>query len=264
MAMSGYQEAVSYLLSDKDPSVDFIDNEGNFWTDTESVPVTGKRTTEDGELEIRITDESAKININYADEFRLRKLFTYLAIPEDEMTGLVDSIMDWKDPDSEHRLSGAEDDYYEGLSEPYKAKNMMFDVPEELMLVKGMKSEYFRAGPEGSSLLTLITTFGGNTLNINTVSREVMQLLGFDETEIEAIMKQRTKESGGFRFIPQPFSTKGLNTVVSQNFRIEVVARPASKGMAMRIVAVLNRKPDATGFTVQTVYWREDAENIGS
>ena len=43
MAMSGYQEAVNYVLSDKDPAVDFIDNEGNFWTDTDAKtqPVTG-------------------------------------------------------------------------------------------------------------------------------------------------------------------------------------------------------------------------------
>ena len=58
---------------------------------------------------------------------------------------------------------------------------------------------------EGKSLLPLITTFGSNTLNINTVSKEVMQILGLDDSEIEAIMKQRTKESGGFRFIPPQY-----------------------------------------------------------
>jgi type II secretory pathway component PulK len=262
MAMSGYQEAVNYILSDKDPSLDFIDNEGNFWTGVETEPVTGKRTTEDGEVEIHISDESAKININYADEIRLSKLFMYMAIPEAEIAGLVDCIMDWKDTDDLQRLSGAENDYYEGLSDPYKAKNMFFDVPEELALVKGMKPEYFKDGNAGNSLLKLITTFGNNTININMVSREVMQVLGFDESEIEAIMKQRTRESGGFRFTPQPFSAKGLNALVSQNFRIEVTAKLANGGMAMKIVAVLNRKPDVKGFKVQTVYWREDAEAI--
>src|SRR5512139_2562462 len=54
MAMSGYQEAVNYLLMDKDPSLDFIDSEGNYWTDIETQPVTGKLTTEDGEIDIKI------------------------------------------------------------------------------------------------------------------------------------------------------------------------------------------------------------------
>ena len=43
MAMSGYQEAVNYVLSDKDPAVDFIDNEGNFWTDIDSQNTAGNR-----------------------------------------------------------------------------------------------------------------------------------------------------------------------------------------------------------------------------
>jgi len=262
MAMSGYQEAVNYILSDKDPSIDFIDNEGNYWTDIESQPVTGKRITEDGDIEIKITDENARLNINYADENRLRMLFAHAGIPEEAITEMVDSIMDWRDPDKEHHLSGAEDEYYEGLANPYKAKNMFFDVPEELALVRGLKPEYFKDEAGGNSLLHLITTFGGNTININTVSREVMKALGFDESEIEAIMKQRTRESGGFRSIPQQFSARGLNAIASQNIRVEVSARLKNSNLAVRIVAVLNRKPDPAGYKVQTVYWREDAKNI--
>ncbi len=262
MAMSGYQEAVNYILADKDPSIDFIDNEGNYWTDMETQSVTGKRITESGEIEIKIIDENARLNINYADENRLRMLFAHTGIPEEAITGMVDSIMDWKDPDKLHHLSGAEDEYYEELANPYKAKNMFFDVPEELALVKGMNPEYFKDGGEGKALLPLITTFGGNIININTVSKEVMQMLGFADIEIEAILKQRTREAGGWRLIPAEFLSKGLNAIVSQNIRVEVTARPNNSNLAVRIVAVLKRKPEAAGYKVQTVYWRENAENI--
>ena len=264
MAMSGYQEAVNYVLSDKNPSLDFTDSEGNFWTDTESEPVTGKRTTEDGEIEIKITDENAKININYADNASLRKLFLYAGMSEDTITGLIDSIMDWKDSGDMDatQASGAESDYYEGLSDPYMAKNMLFDVPEELLLIKGMQPEYFKNGDRQTSLLNLITTFGANTVNINTVSKEVMQMLEFNESEIEAIMKQRTKEFGGFNNIPGDFSSKGLNATASQNIRIEVVAKAKNSTLGMKIIAVLNRRPDVGGYKIQTLYWREDAENI--
>lgn len=261
MAMSGYQEAVNYILSDKDPSVDFIDSEGNYWLDTETEPITGKRVTEDGEIEIRITDESAKVNINYADEFRLKQVFKYAGVPEESVTEIIDSMLDWKDADTEHHLSGAEDDYYEGLAGPYKAKNVFFDVPEELALVKGMKPEYLDDTQE-NSLLHLITTFGGNTININTASKEVLQMLEFDDTEIEAIMKQRNKDSGGFRFIPQQFSAKGLNAISSQNLRIEVLAKPKNSSLGSKIVAVLKKKTGLKGQKSQTVYWRERAENI--
>jgi type II secretory pathway component PulK len=266
LAMSGYQEAVNYLLSDKDLAVDFIDEEGNFWTDTEREPLTSKRVTEDGEVEIKITDENAKININFADQNRLRNIFLYEGIPDESVAGIVDSILDWKDPDSEHHLSGAEDEYYEGLEDPYPAKNALFTLPEELALVKGMRPEYFsdKGENEGKSLLRYITTFGRNTININTVSKEVMQILGFDDGQIEAIIKQRNKESGGFRFIPPQFSAKGLNAMASQNIRIEVTAKTNNSSLGMKIVSVVNRKPAAAGYTIHSVYWREDAENIRS
>lgn len=267
MAMSGYQEAVNYVLSDKDPAVDFIDSEGNFWTDIDSntQSVTGKRTTEDGEVEINITDENARININTPDANLLRNLFLYVGIPDEEITGLQDCIVDWKNASGldTHSLNGAGSDYYEGLPDPYTTKKGPFTVPEELALVKGMKPEYFKDGGEGKSLLPLITTFGGNTLNINTVPKEVMQLLGLEDSEIEAIMKQRTKEAGGWRSIPS-LSAKGLNAMATQNFRIEVVARTKNSNLGMKIVAVLNRKPalEVGGYKIQTLYWREDAENI--
>jgi type II secretory pathway component PulK len=270
MAMSGYQEAVNYVMSDKDPAIDFIDNEGQFWTDTDekTQPVTGLTTTEDGEVEIKISDENAKININTPDTNLLRSLFLYVGIPDDEITELLDCIVDWKDSgDRDAKMaSGAESDYYEELSDPYKAKNGTFTVPEELALVKGMKPEYFKAvkeGEEEKALLPLITAFGGNTLNINTVSQEVMQILGLTDSEIEMIMKQRTKEMGGWRSIPQ-LSVKGLNAMATQNFRIEVVARTKNSNLGIKIVAVLNRKPalEIGGYKIQTLYWREDAENI--
>ena len=267
MAMSGYQEAVNYVLSDKDPAVDFIDNEGHFWTDADPKiqPVTGLLTTEDGEVQIIITDENAKININAADAKLLLSLFMYEGIPDEEITGLLDCIVDWKDSGDRDAsmASGAESDYYEGLSDPYTAKNGPFTVPEELALVKGMKPEYFKDDGDRKSLLSLITTFGGNTLNINTVSKEVMQVIGLNESEIEMIMKQRTREMGGWRLIPA-LSVKGFNAMATQNFRIEVVARTKNSNLGMKIVAVLNRKSDLNvgGYKILTLYWREDAENI--
>ena len=55
--MSGYQEAVGYLLSDKDNMVDYIDADGNLYIDKDTKPVTGKRATGEAEIEIKITDE---------------------------------------------------------------------------------------------------------------------------------------------------------------------------------------------------------------
>lgn len=263
LALSGYNEAVNYLLSDKDHSFDFVDAEGNFWTDRDTQPVTGKRQAEGGEVDIQIIDEDSKVNINFAGPERLRSVLTYAGIKDEEMNDIIDSIMDWRDPDDEHHLSGAESDHYEGLEIPYKAKNGPFDVPDELALVKGVRPDHMSGPGGGRSLADLVTTFGTGSININTVTKETMELIGLDQFEIEAIMKQRNGEAGGFRFVPPEFGAKGLNSISSSNLRIEVTARTSPNTPAAKITAVVSRQFGEHGYKIQTLYWRERAENIG-
>ncbi len=78
-----------------------------------------------------LVDESGKINVNLADEQTLR------ALPQ--LTGeQVDALLDYRDPDSDPRPGGAEQDYYDRLPQPYLIKNQpaIFSI-EELLLVKG-------------------------------------------------------------------------------------------------------------------------------
>ncbi len=262
-ALSGYHEALHYLASDKDPQVDFLDEEGNFRIDSETQPVTGRTDTGDGEVEIRITDENSRININFVQQDRLRKLLVLAGVSEEEIIVIMDSVMDWRDPDREHHLSGAEDDYYESLAEPYKAKNSTFSVPEELALIKGIKPEYLYGNGSGSAgLVSLITTFGRNALNINTVSAEVMKFLGFNDVEIDTIMKQRNTAYGGFRFIPHEFAVRGLNAMATQTFRIEVTAGRKDSPISVRITGIVSRDPAPKGMELRTIYWRERAETV--
>ncbi|MBA4372812.1 MAG: hypothetical protein C0402_08090 [Thermodesulfovibrio sp.] len=262
MALSGYNEAVHYLMSDKDPSLDYRDPSGNYRVDRETPVVTGKRITPEGEVDIQITDEDTKININLATEENLKSLFIHAGLAEDRIAEVVDSILDWKDPSrAGHRLSGADDSYYEGLPDPYKAKHGRFDVPEELLLVKGMKSEYLYGGKDIHPILPLITTFGTGALNINTVSNDFMTYMRLDKFEIEAILKQRNVESGGFSVIPQQFAARGFQAIASNNLRIEVSGRSGSSPLLSKVVAVVNRQPAGKGFKVRTLYWREYAEN---
>ena len=106
-----------------------------------------------GAFRVRWVDEGGKININRADEETLRRVFTNLGIEEPNKAILVDSIMDWRDPDDLHRASGAENDYYRSLTPPYTAKNGPFDTVEDLLWVRGMTPELLRLWrcPGGSS-----------------------------------------------------------------------------------------------------------------
>ncbi len=99
---------------------------------------------DDVELEIRITDEAGKIDINVANEELLDRLFASVGIEDEERLLLVDAVMDWRDPDDLIRLNGAEDEDYLGAGYPYGAKDGPFDTVGELQQVMGMSYELFR------------------------------------------------------------------------------------------------------------------------
>src|SRR5215510_2727701 len=96
-----------------------------------------------GTFRVRWVDEGGKININRADEATLRRIFTNLGIEEPVKAILVDSILDWRDPDDLHRASGAENDFALSLTAPYTAESGPFDTVEDFLWVRGMNGEIF-------------------------------------------------------------------------------------------------------------------------
>lgn len=95
-------------------------------------------------VEVKIIDETGKIDINAADELVLQSLFYSLGdLEEDQVLSLTDAVLDWRDADDLIRNFGAEDDDYEDLEYPYGAKDAPFDTTAELQQVLGMNYEYY-------------------------------------------------------------------------------------------------------------------------
>ncbi|MBN1277568.1 MAG: general secretion pathway protein GspK, partial [Deltaproteobacteria bacterium] len=99
-----------------------------------------------GKFEIRIDNESGKIDLNSADRSLLRMMVDGFDIDDEEKDVIADSILDWIDKDDLHRINGAEESYYSSLPNPYKCKNGYFDSIEELLLVRGITREMFYGG----------------------------------------------------------------------------------------------------------------------
>jgi len=90
-----------------------------------------------------ITPESGKLNLNTASEAQIAVLLTEVLsrLPQvDNVTELINALLDWRDADNDTREGGAESDYYNTLEPPYNAKNGPFDSIEELLLVKGFNA----------------------------------------------------------------------------------------------------------------------------
>jgi len=89
-----------------------------------------------------VTPESAKLNLNFATEEQLTKLFSplLLDIGIENPSRLVDALLDWRDADDDVRTNGAESEQYRALTPAYDAKNGPFDTVDELLLVKGFSA----------------------------------------------------------------------------------------------------------------------------
>lgn len=216
---------------------------------TRSVPDAGLVTT------FGFIDEESKININTAPKEVLMRL------PE-ATEEAVASLIDWRDQDSAAQREGAEKDYYERLDVPYPSKDGPVEALEELLLVRGITKENWVKWND------LLTVYGSGKVNINTASKEVLKILGLEETLISKILLFRqgpdgvagTEDDGVFKdegsiartlFQSEPINnaevsqlvngvSKGILGVQSKFFRIEALGTSGSSiKQGRRIIGVV-------------------------
>jgi general secretion pathway protein K len=145
---------------------------------------------------VRVIDESGKISLNGLTDSTgivLKNLLINQGTSPEKADIIVDSILDWKDADDLHRLSGAENDYYKTLSKPYKAGNKDFETLEELILVRGMTPEILYGTGKTKGIIPFLTAHGKtNRININAAPKEILAALpGMDAATLDRIMEFR-------------------------------------------------------------------------
>ena len=139
------------------------------------------------EIEISLTDETGKIDLNLASPELLIGLFASLGMSEEEAFMYSDRIVDWRDNDNIAGLNGAEDDDYEAEGYKYGAKDAMFDTVPELQQVMGIDYDMYR------KLEDAVTVYSGSrNLNIAYASvQALMALEGISREEAEFFVEER-------------------------------------------------------------------------
>jgi general secretion pathway protein K len=147
----------------------------------------------------RVAAESTKININKMTDVSgilLNNLLVNLGIEKEQADTIVDSLLDWKDGDDLHRLHGAEDDYYQSLPVPYKARNAALETIEEMLLVKGMTPDILFGSKEKPGLINFITIYGtSEKINVNLAPREVLRAIpDMTDDAVQRLIDRRETE----------------------------------------------------------------------
>jgi general secretion pathway protein K len=203
LAGSAVEAARVILQQDQHPDYDGLDE---VWaTPIKDYPVA------DGTISVAVTDASGKLNLNtlldannQPDEARIavyKRLLQEVVDPDQtDVDELVDTVIDWIDPDPDSRPRGAEGDYYLGLDPPYACRDGKLRGFDELGLVKG----YTPAVMKRIAPFVTAIWFGDATnraagnlrqdrININTAPKEVLMALDpeIDEGLAERIMDDR-------------------------------------------------------------------------
>jgi general secretion pathway protein K len=177
-AYAGLMSSVHYLLDPKQSLWNYKvkkEDSANFKPWRINAPAEAIEFGE-GEYEVWIENESGKINLNMANAQLLRLMFRPFDIESDQIDIIVDSILDWRDKDSFHRLHGAEDRFYQSLPDPYECNDGDFNDISELLLIRGMTDKLFYGG-----IKDIVTIYKNNELE------------GFPDWKIEEMKKKGIK-----------------------------------------------------------------------
>ncbi|GAB2493557.1 type II secretion system protein GspK [Pseudoxanthomonas sangjuensis] len=100
----------------------------------------------DSEIEVRIVDESGKIDLNQATPTLLASLLRVRGVEPERAGRIAAAIADWRDADPLAQPGGGgEDPDYAAAGLPYGAKDMPFETVAEVEQVLGMTPEIFAA-----------------------------------------------------------------------------------------------------------------------
>lgn len=170
-------------------------------------------------MDVKIEDNDRKFNINVANDAILRQALILIGVDAAAGGTIVDSILDWRDPDDDTHPSGTETDTYETFLPPYMAKNGPMDDLTELLLVRGVTPAiYWGSGAAGHVAVLnrslaqqsnfeepvyivgfkdLFTTLSSRSLNLNTATATTLQLIPFiDQNMAQAIITARGGPDG--------------------------------------------------------------------
>ena len=208
---------------------------------------------ENGTITYTIKDENGKISINSSSKIILNKLLAYSGVKEKlDQDTISDSILDWIDSNKNHRLNGAEDDYYRTQSPPYLAKNGKIETLSELLKVRGITEEILYGSQEEDGeykgIAQFLTVYNYASINPNTTSAEVLTII-YSPEELAEILKNRTEKG---------YHSNSLSTI----FRVTSTGKVQGSRTEHTLETVLEKTGSGINANMVTHYWNDNVLDL--
>lgn len=241
LAIAGYRAALA-ALDDRIGGLS-LDGDGGLLLHYRGAPEgTAAAATDvalgEGTYSWRIASEDGLVNVNGPlARTVLANLLKECGVgPGADRDTVIDSILDWRDSNRDHRLNGAEEDYYRGLDPPYSCKDGRLDVLEELLLVRGVTPEIFFGKRDGGDVVPGLR----DLLSVHALGDSASLFLA-PKPVLAALGKAR------------PPGTTPPGT----RYRVTATGNPGAGAPPRSIVAVVDREDSGDSRTFTLLYWSE-------
>ncbi|QDW67112.1 general secretion pathway protein GspK [Luteimonas granuli] len=194
-------------------------------------------------VEVRVADESGRLDLNAADPALLSSLFRVLGAEAGQADAVAAAIVDWRDSDDlVQPMGGAEARQYAQAGLPYGAKNAPFETVAEVAQVLGMDRRLFAAA------VPHLTAFTGLPRpEPRFASDEVLEAMGLDP----ALVHQQREQA--------PESLHGLFGAGSGTYSIDSRARLADGRQSVLRAVVRAGGSGLPGSAYVPLVWEEGA-----
>lgn len=205
------------------------------------------------DVKVSVVDESARIDINSANDALLLGLLRRAGLEEAEAARLLDAILDWRDADGLRRPNGAEEPEYTAAGLPGRPANQIFQSVEELQLVLGMRAETYQR------LASMITVYSRQPgVNPHGASRDTLLAIpSVTEEAVDEYLSQREAALKENR-PPPPFPAAGAFASYARAAAVTVrVDVTNAEGLTIAREAVAVPTPQAPRRPFAVLAWRE-------
>lgn len=298
MVDSGIEIGKAILAKDKTETLNVSVQDD--WANAEIIEAyLAQLPFENGRITLEISDERSRLQLNALVKFPegrdfnpvqhdlWRRFFALILsgaelddqdlFPESENITpdmIINPVKDWLDSgddDAITGLTGAEDDYYQGLDPPYSIRNGSFKHIKELMRVKNISSEMFYSFDIDNYVTVYGMTPGAEDrhrfsydgkININTAEMPVIAALlpeGYEFLAEEIVaFREETANGEYIHDLTAPTWYKSVpgaeevqinpNAITTQSDLFRIVCRAEGNGMALgATVIVLRERDEETG-----------------
>ena len=208
-------------------------------------------------VEIQVTDERGKVDINAVNEATLLQLFEGHGLVGDDAVYLAAAVMDWADVDEIERANGAELPAYASAGLDVGPGNRPFLMIEEVLQVLGMPWELYKKMEPG------LTVFSESGMPDPAYAPVEALLAMPDMTEEDALNFIEERQSQD--------ATTGVGTVLpngqvamarGRGLTYSILAKATlPNGIWDQVEATIRLGGSSTGLPYKVLRWREGFHN---